>query len=278
MARASGATEVIELQADGAAATVVPRCGGRVGSLRVHDRELLVTADDPATAHPMTWGSFPMAPWVGRIRRGRFTFDGSTHVLEANLAPHAIHGTTFDRPWTVTHRSDGTGDGDGEPASVRMAIDLGWELGGRATQTITLAPGELRCELAVHAVDRAMPAEVGWHPWFVRPDEVVFEPAAMYVRDDEGIATATTVDPASVTGPFDDCFVNHRPASLTFGDIPASTITVTVTSDADHWVRYDEPEHAFCLEPQSGPPDAFNLAPRRLEPGDALRRTMTWRW
>ncbi len=265
---------MIELRVEGAVATVVPRCGGRIGSLVVDGHELLVGADDPDTAHPMTWGSFPMAPWVGRVRRGRFTFDGVEHRLETNLPPHAIHGTTFDRPWAVTSGPEGDDDSVGPTrAAVRLAIDLGWELGGRATQAITLVPGELRCELAVHAVDRALPAEVGWHPWFVRPDRVVFEPEAMYVRDDDGIVTGATVDPATVDGPFDDCFVNVRPAVLTFGELD-----LTITSDADHWVLYDEPDHATCLEPQSGPPDAFNLTPRRLAPGTTLRRTMTWRW
>jgi hypothetical protein len=32
------------------------------------------------------------------------------------------------------------------------------------------------------------------------------------------------------------------------------------------------------MEPQTGPPDGPNLAPRVVVPGDPLRIEMTWRW
>ena len=53
---------------------------------------------------------------------------------------------------------------------------------------------------------------------------------------------------------------------------------MTVTSDCDHWVVYDQPAHATCVEPQSGPPDALNVAPVVVSPGEPLTRTMTITW
>jgi aldose 1-epimerase len=93
----------------------------------------------------------------------------------------------------------------------------------------------------------------------------------MYARDDEGIPSGELVSPPP--GPWDDCFVNTEPVELHYAEL-----TVTVTSDCDHWVVYDEPSHATCVEPQSGPPDAFNLRPRLLQPGERLIRTMTIQW
>ena len=60
-----------------AAVRIEPALGGRIASLVVDGTELLVTGgpDD----HPMLWGSFPMVPWAGRIREGRFRFDGREH-------------------------------------------------------------------------------------------------------------------------------------------------------------------------------------------------------
>jgi aldose 1-epimerase len=44
-------------------------------------------------------------------------------------------------------------------------------------------------------------------------------------------------------------------------------------------VVYDEQPGLLCVEPQSGPPDAFNIGgATRLEPGELLQRTMTIGW
>jgi galactose mutarotase-like enzyme len=43
-------------------------------------------------------------------------------------------------------------------------------------------------------------------------------------------------------------------------------------------VVYTNPEHAVCVEPQSGPPDEFNLAPKIVEPGTPLVVEATFRW
>ena len=41
----------------------------------------------------------------------------------------------------------------------------------------------------------------------------------------------------------------------------------------------DMPDDITCVEPQSGPPDAFNIGgATRLEPGDLLQRHMSIRW
>jgi aldose 1-epimerase len=61
---------------------------------------------------------------------------------------------------------------------------------------------------------------------------------------------------------------------------PDGDVTLEVSSSCDHWVVYTEPPHAVCVEPQSGPPDAFNLGRGFVvvEPGAPLVHTMTWRW
>ena len=97
----------------------------------------------------------------------------------------------------------------------------------------------------------------------------------MYARGGIGLPHATLVPP--VAGPWDDCFVNHRPVTLHYAPLRPSP-TVTVTSDCDHWVVYDQPAHATCVEPQSGPPDALNVAPVLVTPGQPLARTMTIAW
>ena len=82
--------------------TVDPRQGGRMASLRIGEREVLLTEG----WGPIRWGCYPMAPFAGRIRDGRFTFRGRDVQLPLNLPPHAIHGTVFERPWEVVSQAD----------------------------------------------------------------------------------------------------------------------------------------------------------------------------
>ena len=112
-----------------------------------------------------------------------------------------------------------------------------------------------------------MPAALGWHPWFRKPTAVDFKPSAMYRRDDEWITVDELV--AVPDPPFDDCFVNTDPVCVT---VPSDgrTIELVLTSDCTDWVVFDMRAHATCIEPQTAPPDAFNIRPHRLEPGDTL--------
>ena len=139
---------------------------------------------------------------------------------------------------------------------------------------MTVAAGTVTCELAVEADDRPFPGDIGWHPWFRKPVALEFDPVAMYRRDAIGMTTGELVVPSS--GPWDDCFVARGPVRLRYER--SSAPVVTVDSDCDHWVVYDEPPHATCVEPQSGPPDSVTIRPRVILPGHPLRRWMTISW
>ncbi|HRE03749.1 MAG TPA: hypothetical protein PLV68_20810, partial [Ilumatobacteraceae bacterium] len=147
-----------------------------------------------------------------------------------------------------------------------------WPFGGVATQRITLDADHLRAELAVTAGNIAMPAQVGWHPWFWKPGSADLRFDAMYQRDSDGIPTGELVAPPA--GPADDCFV--RPLGPL--QLHHDEVTITIDSDCDHWVVYSQQRRELCVEPQSGPPDGFTLAPFVLQPGETLRRWMTIGW
>jgi aldose 1-epimerase len=241
------------------AVTVDPSCGGRLASIVVEGHELLVTGgpDD----HPMLWGSFPMVPFAGRVREGRFSFGGQLVELPVNLAPHAIHGCGYDHPWSVTAQSDN---------SVDLRIDLGWPLGGWATQHIEAGGDGIHLTMTVGNDSRPMPAQAGWHPWFRRPVVLELPSARLYERDGTGIPTGRLVDVPP--GPLDDCLTALAgDPVLRFVDGPR----VVLRSSCDHWVVYTEPEHALCVEPQSGPPDQFNHAPTIVRPGHSLTATFS---
>ena len=263
---------MIELRAQSTAAAVEvdvsPSDGGRVARLAVAGRELLVLGD--GHTDPLLWGSYPMVPFAGRLCDGQLTVDGRVLQLPRNMPPHAIHGTGFTSRWDVL---------DAGLDHVELSVALTWPLGGRAHQHVQLTAGALVCVLTVRADDRPMPVTLGWHPWFVKPDADRFEFASMYERGADHLPTGRLVAPAS--RPWDDCFTGST-ASPRLVYRPTATapgIVVTLDSDCDHWVVYDEPAHATCVEPQSGPPDAARLgAGHVLAPGEMLQRTMTIRW
>jgi len=243
--------------------------GARLASLTVFGHDVLVGPD----GDELRWGSYPMAPWAGRIRHGRFTFDGVDHQLPLNLPPHAIHGTAFTSSWR-----DETGV---------MALELGppWPFPARLEQRAALAPTGLALELRLTAAEQAMPAMLGWHPWFRRhvggvDAELLLTADTMFEVDDDLIPTGRLVDPTPP--PWDNTFTDVR-------DGPAirwpGVLELQLRSSCRFWTIYTEPEHAICVEPQTEAPDVFNrldeiVAPgATIGPGASMTATfaITWR-
>lgn len=236
---------------------LAPEAGGRIAQVRMDGIEQLIGPSDGWPAM-IAWGCYPMVPWAGRIRDGRFRFEGRDWQLPRNLGAHAIHGVGFSMPWQVESLDE---------ASARLSLALpeddSWPFGGIARQHIAICGNALQLVLSVQAGARAMPAEVGWHPWFRKPDRLEFTPSRMYPRDADGIAILPLVAPCP--GPWDDCFLHEGAITLHRGKR-----ALRISSPCSHWVVYDGTAHATCVEPQSGPPDAFNLAQRILQPGEVL--------
>ena len=250
---------MITFESSRARLRISPGDGGRVASLVVDGHELLHTGDH--THDPLSWGSYPMVPYAGRVDRGRFTFAGVDHQLPVTLGPHAIHGTGYLDAWVL--------DDDG---TIVHQFPAEWPFRGHAVQRFEVTEDAATCHLEVHA-DEPMPVSIGWHPWFRRPVTVEFHAGAMYERGDTGIPSGRLVPPPP--GPYDDCFADIAPDPvLRFEGGP----TITISSNLDKWVVFDEPTHALCVEPQSAPPDAFNHDPDVVVPGTPLVAWMRLSW
>ncbi len=226
--------------------------GGRVAQIWVGGTSLLIGPDE-AARDAITWGAYPMVPWAGRIRNGRFDFDGERYQLPLNQGDHAMHGVGHVLAWDEDGRSETTID-----LSLGLPHDERWPFGGSVAQRIAVDDVGATFEMTVTAADRAFPVSFGWHPWFRKPDTLDFRPVSMYRRDDDHLAVDELIDVTQ--GPWDDCFINHEPVTMSIDGVG-----VTLTSECTHWVVYDEPAHATCIEPQTGPPDAFNIRPRIIQ-------------
>lgn len=254
----------LTLESDDATA-VLDTSGGRLSQLTVRGHDLVV----PDTGRRTLAGCYPMVPWAGRLANGSFVFDGVEIAVPLTYPPHAMHGLAMSQDWRVV-------------SSTSMALDLEglWPLGGEANVDYVLSGSSLRCTLAVRAGDRSMPAVVGFHPCFVRslggsPDELSFDAGFMWSRGDDHLPTGVIERPPP-TGPWDDCFGDVVvPPKLSWGD----ELQLELRCDTDTWVVFDELPEAICVEPQSDPPNAFNMdGGSVLAPHEQLTLTLEMAW
>ncbi|MFR9724467.1 aldose 1-epimerase [Streptomyces sp. MS19] len=248
--------------------TVRPDQGARLSSLRIAGTEVLRQGD--------RYGSFVMAPWCGRTRDGRFTDGGTVHQLPRDAGPHAIHGTVRRRAWRTVRADAGS-------AAFLCDLTDPWPWPGRVTQLVELAPdgGGLTLTLGVETLGDSFPAQAGWHPWFLRAlapggrdVEIGFDAAWQEERGEDHLPTGRRIAPEP--GPWDDCFgmPDGVDVTLTWPEL----LELKVASRAPWAVVYDEMAEAVCVEPQSGPPDGLNSAPRRVTELEPLEISTTWTW
>ncbi|WP_165984103.1 aldose 1-epimerase [Streptomyces sp. YIM 98790] len=260
----------VRLHAADAELTVLPDEGCRISSLRTGGTELLRQGDD--------FGSFVMVPWCGRTRNGRFRNGETFHQLptDGEAAPHAMHGTVRDQPWKPVTADD---------RSAAFVCDLGdpWPYPGRVTQLVELAEdgSAVTLTLGVETAGPSFPAQVGWHPWFLRrltpkgrDVELSFTAAWQEERGEDHIPTGRRIDPRP--GPWDDCFGMPDGVHVTL--TWPGELALTVTSPSPWAVLYDMQPEAVCVEPQSGPPNGLNSHPRLVTPLEPLELSTTWSW
>ncbi|POX56688.1 aldose epimerase [Streptomyces sp. Ru71] len=256
--------EDITLSAGDAQAVVRPGHGGRIGSLRVGGVELLRQGD--------RYGCFPMVPWCGRIREGRFRDGATVHQMPLNSPPHAIHGTARDAAWTTARTL-------ADEAVLTYDLVEPWPYRGRVTQVVSLAPDALTLTMSIETYDDSFPAQIGWHPWFHRnlgeqDVELDFTPAWQEERGEDHLPTGNRIEPKP--GPWDDCF--GMPGGVDVTLTWPGQLQLKVASREEWVVVYDEQAEAVCVEPQTGPPNGLNTAPRLVTPLEPLEAATTWSW
>ena len=239
-----------------------------MASLVVDGLELLITEGDKASR----WGSFPMVPWAGRLPFGVLDFEGQTYNFPITSPPHANHGVGHLQLWSETDSTATTGT---------IVTDLAdpWPFGGTASQRFDLTETSLTVTITIANSDRTMPALTGWHPWFRRqldrgePASLAVAPGEAYAVDGDMIPTGK-MKPVPPT-PWNETFVGLAgPPVISW----AGALDLEISSTFDHWVIFTEPDHALCVEPQSGPPNQVNSAPYVVGPNNPLIGSMTLRW
>ena len=159
-------SEAIILAAGPLQLELSPSIGGAIRNFSWSDgarRIPLMRESHSGAQSVLELASFPLVPFVNRIRGGQFDFRGRTVSLAPNMAgdKSPLHGQGWLCAWEVI-AADAT--------SAQLAFEHAageWPWAYRAEQEFTLTPEALSVALTcTNLADEPMPCGLGQHPYF----------------------------------------------------------------------------------------------------------------
>jgi aldose 1-epimerase len=294
--------DVVTLRSESAHAEIAPALGNNCFAFVAREPVLEPVSWEDFRAKPTSYGIPIMLPFPSRVRDGRFTFGEETFTVDPPR-----HGMVRDKAWTVveTGSSDGgawvTSRVDARDHAEKIlsqfpfpfVVDVTYGLRGAVLDMVTVV---------TNVGDRPMPFGFGIHPYFRRPERGTLSvPAdARWELEKDLLPTGRIVD---VEGDYDlrggidvnaveldDAYTRLLPdvdglVHCAVVDEDSRTATV-VEFDANEMrtavvFMAPAPRRAVCVEPQTCPADAFNLAARGVDanlvvlgPGETRRYTI----
>lgn len=163
----------VSLSAGDLGVDLAPGTGGAIVGFR-RGADLILRDTPPGAARngrASLAGAFAMIPYANRIADARFGFGAQTFDLARNFgdSPHSIHGNGWQRAWAVaaSTRSSALLTLSHRPDNAELAGQ--WPFAYEAEQRFTLTADTLSITLVLTNRDtRAMPAGIGFHPYFDR--------------------------------------------------------------------------------------------------------------
>ena len=240
--------------------------GGRAIQWFYNDLQILGDKGD----NPLVGGWYLMAPWPGRIRDNQVIYKGKTYPQEINFQKWAIHGTVAFSEGKVQNQTS-------DSVEIVHKTNNDWPISMEILQRWSITSKYLKCYARISTIEGEFPAELGWHPWFNRQltrgklAKFGIEAVSQYIKD-ENFFTLNETKEIGIP-PFDDAF--YVPSGKGFIEWPEA-LRIDFSTDLDTFVVFDEPEDVFCIEPQTGPPDAINRASNVVTPQNPLEASVKW--
>ena len=210
-----------------------------------------------------------LIPYAGRVRDGRYAFEGERYQLPVGREGHASHGFAKDEPWGVVDRQ---GHSVGLKATVRGEGYPG-VLEAELTYALSGATFSTACEVK-NVSTRDCPVEVGFHPYFLAQNWTLEANGGAYkfeLADTHFPTGAKTALDVGALGPGTRL---DNPVELE-GEIKlhSPSRTLTIRRRNMPYVVLFNGKYAegvsLAVEPYSGLPDAYNngIGLAKLEPG-----------
>jgi aldose 1-epimerase len=284
--------KTIELMAGPLRLVIDPAVGGSISAFEWNDAAggwpILRRCPDPLEK-VLDAASFPLVPYVNRIRDGRFTFRGREVAIEPNMAgdPSPLHGQGWLNSWEVEEQTQAS-------ATLSFRHEAGeWPWAYEARQRFKLDEAALSLELDCRSLsDTPMPCGLGFHPYFPCGSGTVLDTDVEFAWtiDDKVLP----VERVPATGRYDlrDRRICGQDLDNGFGDWageaaitdPAWPFSVRMTSaDAKFFQVYSPATGGiFVAEPVSHANAALNapesewpeLGMRVLAPGETMNLSM----
>lgn len=159
--------QLITLSAGPLELALSPAIGGSIARFEYSDgdRSLSILRGCASVpTHVLETGSFPLVPYVNRIRGGQFSFHGQTVRLAPNISgdPSPLHGQGWLNPWRVVAASLREATLEYEHAAGE------WPWSYVAQQRYRLNESSLEIMLSCRNLSAdPMPCGLGQHPYFL---------------------------------------------------------------------------------------------------------------
>jgi len=216
--------------------------------------------------------SFALVPYSNRLFDGQLLTPEGPLTLPCNhrLHPIPVHGLGWRADWLTRQLNAFSAE-----QTHHHAADAHWPFAYECTQQITLSANAAYFELTLtNFSDKAMPAGLGFHPWFAMDEDstVCFAAEAVWMQDAAGRPRATLPSATDPNFDFarprlaagvvqDHCHAGwHGPVHVTH---PRRQLALTLTAcpDLAHLMVYRRPGQPWlCLEPVSHATGAHSLA------------------
>ncbi len=272
---------------------LAPNIGGGIASFECcavsGGKTAIFRPSDPDANTPVSLASFPLVPFVNRVRGGTFSFRGRRVTLAQNMPPDPspLHGQGWLHAWTVEEL------GADHAELVYRHSPGEWPWAYEARQSFALDDDGLGLKLdCTNLADQPMPCGLGQHPYFL---------CTPRTRLDTGVETVWTIDehvlpvervPAEGRFDLEDRLVCGQGLDHGFGGWsgravvrdPGLPFRIAMSSPDSGFFQLYSPASGgiFVAEPVTHANAAMNapeeewaeLGMRVLEPGETMSLTM----
>jgi aldose 1-epimerase len=277
---------MVQLRSDALLCEIEPRLGGCIAGLWLGDVPVLRSTSAAQLTSAREAGSYPLVPFSNRIAQATLLWQGTQHPLVRNngAEPHALHGIGWQRPWEILES-----DTNFAMLAYEHRPDASWPFAFDSSQTLRLRGGSLELTLSLtNQSQRAAPAGLGWHPYFVKRarSRISFEATGRWEMGPDKLPTerrpAHGLDAQCAFLDIDHCFdgwtgtVHLRDELLHTRVNSGLSRLVVFTNDTRDFVAIEPVSHVNnAISLVDAGADAAQLGLAILQPGESISAQMS---